>query len=63
MMELDIYYNLVLKDMVQFMTGLDTLWVIKVELHIVLITILQESELIHIILHFYEKLWLFITLL
>ena len=49
-MELDIQNYLVLKDMMQFMTELDILSDKKVVLHIVLIIILQESELIHIIL-------------
>ena len=49
-MELDIQNYLVLKDMMQFMIELDILKVKKVVLHIVLIIILQESELIHIIL-------------
>ena len=50
MMELDIYYYLVLKVMMQLTRGLDILSVKKVVLQILLIIIFQESESIHIIL-------------
>ena len=50
MMELENYYYLLLKDKKQFMIGLIILSVKKVILHIVLMIVLQEIELIHIIL-------------
>ena len=44
-----------MKDIMQFMIGLDILYVKKVVLQIVLITILKESELTHIILYVQKK--------
>ena len=49
MMELDIKYYLVLDYVMNFIIELDILEVKKAVLQIVLIIILQESELIHII--------------
>ena len=43
MMELDIYYNLELKNMISFTTGLDILYELKLVLHIT------------VIFHSYEK--------
>ena len=51
MIQLDIYYYLVMKNMMQFMMRLDILQVKKVVLHIVLVKILQESKSIHIIFY------------
>ena len=50
-MELDNSYYLVLGGMMQFIIGLDILWVKKRVLLIVLIITLQESELIHLVLY------------
>ena len=44
-----------MKDIMQFMIGLDILYVKKVVLQIVLIIILKESELTHIILYVQKK--------
>ena len=46
---------LVLKYIMQFMTGLIVLLMKKMMLNILLIIILQEPELIHIIIYLYKK--------
>ena len=51
MMEVDIYYYLFMEDIMQFIIGLNILLVKKVILQIVLIIVLQESELINIIIY------------
>ena len=51
MVELDTQCYLILRDIMQFIIGLNILKGKKVVLQIVLIIILQESELIHIILY------------
>ena len=50
MMELDIYNYFDLDYMMQFVIGLDILQVKKGVLQVLLITIMQASKLIHIIL-------------
>ena len=44
MMELDIWYYLVLSDMMKFMIGLNISYVKKGVLHILLVTILQKRK-------------------
>ena len=51
MMELDIQYYLTLYGMMKFIIGLNIFQVKKVILQLVLIIILQNSELIYIILY------------
>ena len=59
MMELDIYYYMIMKDIMQFIIGLNILEVKKVVLKIVLIITLEEPGLIHIIFYLLKKYWLF----
>ena len=50
MIELDIQYYLLIGSMIKFLTMLNILKEKKMVLHIALIIVLKESELIHIIL-------------
>ena len=55
MMEIDIYYYLVLENMMPFTIGLDILQVKQVVLHKGFFVIIKELKLIHMILYLWKK--------